>query len=88
MDKKTPERMCIGCRNMFPKKELIRIVRSAEGDFSVDFTGKKNGRGAYLCRNAACLEKCVKTKQLGRAFKCDVPAEVYKRLAEQLEQGE
>ncbi len=86
MEKKTPERMCLGCRGMFPKRELIRIVRSPEGEISLDATGKKNGRGAYICRKRACLDKCVRSRQLARAFRCDIPAEVYERLAAELEE--
>ena len=85
MEKKTPERMCIGCRGMFPKKELIRVVRLTDGTFTLDFTGKKNGRGAYLCRKKECLDKCLKAKQLNRAFKCEIPTEVYDKLKEEFD---
>ena len=71
--KKIPMRMCTGCREHKPKKELIRVVKSPQGEISIDFTGKKSGRGAYICNNAACLEKAVKTRQLERAFSSSIP---------------
>ncbi|MDY4255926.1 MAG: YlxR family protein [Oscillospiraceae bacterium] len=78
--KKTPMRKCTGCNEMKPKKELVRIVKSPEGDISVDLTGKKSGRGAYICRNAECLMKAKKGNRLEKAFDCSVPTEVYDRL--------
>ncbi len=66
--KKTPMRMCVACREMKPKKELVRIVRTPEGLVEVDLTGKKNGRGAYLCRSEECLEKAIKIHALDRAL--------------------
>lgn len=78
--KKTPMRKCTGCNEMKPKKELVRIVKSPEGDISVDLTGKKSGRGAYICRNAECLMKAKKGNRLEKAFDCSVPPEVYDRL--------
>lgn len=83
--RKIPLRKCTGCQEMKNKKELIRIVRSDEGEFSVDTTGKKAGRGAYICPNAECLEKARKSKGLERSFKAQVPAEVYDKLREELE---
>ena len=77
MAKKIPMRMCIGCGEMKPKKELIRAVKSPEGEISLDFTGKKSGRGAYLCQNAACLEKAQKGHKLEKSFSCKVAPEVY-----------
>ena len=82
--RKIPLRKCTGCQEM-NKKELIRIVRSDEGEFSVDTTGKKAGRGAYICPNTECLEKARKSKGLERSFKAQVPAEVYDKLREELE---
>ena len=73
--KKVPLRMCLGCQEMKPKKELIRIVRDKEGGVSVDFTGKKAGRGAYICRDSACLEKARKGKRLEKAFEAPVSQE-------------
>lgn len=84
-EKKSPERMCIACREMKDKKLLLRIVRSPEGEFSLDRTGKKNGRGAYLCDNHDCLNKCLKGRLLNRTFKCDVPREVYEKLSEEFD---
>lgn len=86
--KKIPVRMCSGCGEHFPKKELVRIVHSPEGEISVDLTGKKAGRGAYLCRNPECLRKAQKAKRLERAFDCPIPDEVYARLEEELTQDE
>ena len=88
MQKKIPMRQCLGCREMKPKKELIRVVRSPEGAVTLDFKGKANGRGAYVCPNAACLKKAVKAKALERAFSCQIPQEVYEALEEQMERGE
>jgi len=73
-------RKCLGCNEMKPKRELIRVVRSPEGAISLDKTGKANGRGAYLCPSAECLKKLRKRKSLERAFKCQIPAEVYEGL--------
>ncbi|MBQ9965556.1 MAG: YlxR family protein [Clostridia bacterium] len=78
--KKTPMRMCTGCREMQPKKELIRIVKTAEGEIKVDATGKLNGRGAYICKNVECLKKAQKTNALSRAFETSVSPEVYSQL--------
>jgi predicted RNA-binding protein YlxR (DUF448 family) len=77
-------RKCLGCNEMKPKRELIRVVRSPEGAISLDKTGKANGRGAYLCPAAECLKKLRKRKGLERAFKCPVPPEVYEGLEENL----
>ena len=88
MQKKIPMRQCLGCREMKPKKELIRVVRSPEGAVTLDFKGKANGRGAYVCPNPACLKKAVKAKALERAFSCQIPQEVYEALEEQMARGE
>ena len=85
MQKKIPMRQCLGCREMKPKKDLIRVVRSPEGTISLDFRGKASGRGAYLCRSGDCLKKAVKSKALERAFSAPIPAEVYNRLREEME---
>lgn len=84
--KKIPMRQCIGCGEMKPKKELIRILRTTEGELVVDATGKKNGRGAYLCDSMECLEKACRRKGLERAFQMPVPPEVYEALKRGLEQ--
>ena len=81
--KKLPQRKCVGCQNSFPKRQLIRIVKREEGIF-VDPTGKKNGRGAYLCKNSECLETAYKRKNLERSFQCKVDASVYQHLQEEL----
>ena len=82
---KIPERLCVGCQERHPKKELIRIVRSPEGEFSVDLTGKKSGRGAYICPKAECLEKARKGHRLERSFECAIDAAVYDALADELQ---
>lgn len=88
MQKKIPMRQCLGCREMKPKKELIRVVRSPEGEISLDFKGKASGRGAYVCHDPACLKKAIKAKALERAFSAQIPQEVYDKLNEQMEAGE
>ena len=82
--KKVPVRRCVGCNTQKPKKELVRIVRSPEGEVSVDLTGKRSGRGAYLCPSAACLAKARKAKRLEHAFGVPVPDEVFERLTEEM----
>ena len=82
--RKTPLRRCTGCHEMKSKKEMLRIVRSPEGEFSVDHTSKKSGRGAYVCPEPACFEKAYKTKGLERSFGSAVPAEVYEKLKEEI----
>ena len=86
--KKIPQRQCVGCRTMKNKKELIRVVKSPEGEISLDFTGKKSGRGAYLCPDAACLARARKAKALERAFETQIPPEVYDALQAQMEQSD
>lgn len=78
-------RQCIGCMEMKPKNQLVRIVRSPEGEISVDATGKKNGRGAYLCHSKICFEKAVKAKKLQRTFEGNISDEVLKSLEKELE---
>lgn len=82
--RKVPLRKCTGCQEMKSKKELIRIVRNDEGEFSLDSTGKKQGRGAYICPNIQCLEKAQKSKGLERSFKTSVPQDVYEELKREL----
>jgi predicted RNA-binding protein YlxR (DUF448 family) len=86
--KKLPERMCAGCQARKTKKELIRVVRSPEGEISLDLTGKKSGRGAYICPASQCLKQARKARRLERSFSCPIPDEVYDRLEEELEKGE
>ena len=85
--KKIPMRQCVGCREMKPKRELIRVVRSPEGEIALDFRGKNPGRGAYICPDAKCLAKARKKNALGNAFGCQIPDEVYDQLTEQMEQN-
>ena len=82
--KKIPMRMCVGCRQMKEKKELIRVVRGPEGDVSLDPVGKKPGRGAYVCRNADCLKRAIKQKQLERQLQTALTEEVSAALEEEL----
>ncbi len=82
--KKIPMRMCNGCMEMKPKKELIRIVKNAEGEVSVDLTGKKSGRGAYICKSIECLEKAFKAKRLSRNLDVAIDEEIYNRLREEI----
>ena len=83
--KKIPMRMCVGCHEMKPKKELRRIVRSSEGEISIDLKGKKPGRGAYVCKSAECLKKAMKQRQLERAFDCPLGEETHASLLKELE---
>lgn len=80
MAKKIPMRMCVSCREMQPKKELTRVVRTPEGIVTIDRTGRANGRGAYLCNKAACLEKAIKSKALERALETKIDLETYEAL--------
>jgi len=86
--RKVPMRKCIGCNEMKEKKELVRVVRAPDGLISLDTTGRSNGRGAYVCRNALCLQAARKAKRLEKAFGCTVPANVYDRLEEELDSHE
>ena len=83
--KKIPLGMCTGCMEMKPKKELIRVVKSPEGEVSVDLTGKKSGRGAYVCKNTECLEKAFKAKRLSRNLDVVIDEEIYNRLRNEIE---
>ena len=84
--KKIPLRQCIGCGEMKSKKEMIRVLRTAEGEILIDATGRKNGRGAYLCPSCECLKKAGKSKGLDRSFKMAVPREVYEALEKEMEE--
>ncbi len=86
--KKIPMRMCSGCGEMKPKRELVRIVKSPEGDISVDLTGRKAGRGAYICKNPDCLAKAKKTKRIERSFSVQIPDEIYEKLYTELTEVE
>jgi len=82
--KKIPMRMCLGCNEMKPKKELIRVVKSPEGEISLDFTGKKSGRGAYICRSLECFDTARKGRKLEKSFSCRIDSVVYDAMAEEL----
>lgn len=86
--RKIPLRKCVGCGEMKPKKELIRVLRTEEGEFVLDMTGKKNGRGAYICNSKECFAKAEKSKGLERSFKQAIPAEVYERLEKEMSEIE
>lgn len=85
--KKIPQRQCLGCREMKDKRALIRVVRSPEGEISLDFRGKKPGRGAYVCPNAECLKRARKSRALERAFSTPIPPEVYDAMEEEMTRG-
>ena len=85
--KKIPQRQCVGCREMKNKRDLIRVVRSPQGEVSLDFKGKLPGRGAYVCPDPACLAKARKSRALERAFETAIPAEVYDQLERQMGEG-
>lgn len=87
-EKKVPMRMCVGCREMKPKRELIRAVKSPDGEVSLDFKGKMPGRGAYLCPNSECLKKAMRSKALERAFSVQIPENIYDDLRRQMEENQ
>ncbi|MDQ0203446.1 RNase P modulator RnpM [Pectinatus haikarae] len=78
--KKLPERMCVGCQRIRSKKDMIRVVKNPEGDFSIDRTGKKSGRGAYICADIQCLEAAIKGHRLEKSFKSPIDADIYEKL--------
>ena len=84
MSKKVPLRQCVGCGQMKSKKEMMRVIKTAEGDIVLDVTGRKNGRGAYLCKQEECLKMAMKNKGLERSFKVQIPKEVYETLEEEM----
>ena len=84
--KKIPLRQCIGCGEMKSKKEMIRVIKTAEGEILLDATGRKNGRGAYLCPSMECFKKAVKGRGLERSFKMAIPREVYETLENEMEE--
>jgi len=86
--KKTPMRMCLGCNEMKPKKELIRAVKSPEGEISMDLTGKKSGRGAYICRSSECFRLARKARRFEKAFSCQISEEVYDAMEKELTENE
>ena len=88
MAKKIPMRQCVGCGEMRSKKEMMRVLKSTEDSIVLDMTGRKNGRGAYLCMNKECLIKARKNKGLERSFKMSIPKEIYENLEREFEEGE
>jgi len=87
MQKKIPQRQCMGCRERKAKRELIRVVRGTDGTVGLDFTGKRNGRGAYICPDLECLKKAQRSKALDRSLETAIPDEVYESLLQELEGG-
>ena len=85
MQKKIPQRQCMGCRERKAKREMIRVVRGTDGNVSLDFGGKMNGRGASICPNPECLKKAQRSKALERSLEVEIPAEVYERLTKEIE---
>ena len=83
--KKIPMRMCLGCSEMKPKRELVRVVKSKEGDISLDLTGRKSGRGAYICRDIECLKKARKARRFEKSFACRIDDQVYDSMEVELE---
>ena len=86
--KKIPMRMCLGCGEMNPKRELIRVVKSKEGDISLDLTGKKSGRGAYICKSVECFEKARKARKFERSFSCMISEDIYNSMEGELRENE
>ena len=85
MQKKIPQRQCMGCRERKAKRDMIRVVRGTDGNVSLDFGGKMNGRGAYICPMAECLKKAQRSKSLERSLEVEIPVEVYERLSKEIE---
>ena len=86
--KKIPERQCLGCNGHFPKNTLLRVVRAPDGVVSLDFTGKKSGRGAYICKSSVCLNKAQRSGRLARNLACEIPAEIFAAMQEELAANE
>lgn len=87
-ERKIPERRCTGCGNHFPKNTLIRVLRTPEGEIVLDLTGKKSGRGAYICKSLDCFKKAKKARRIESSLECSVPEEVYMRMEEELTANE
>ena len=85
--KKLPERKCTGCQGRFPKQTLVRVLRTPEGEILIDLTGKRSGRGAYICKNPACLKKARKGRRLESSLECAIPNEIYDKMEEELTVG-
>ena len=88
MQKKIPQRQCMGCRERKAKREMIRVVRCPDGSVNLDFGGKMNGRGAYICPDPECLKKAIRSKSLDRSLEVAIPEEVYARLTREMEAGD
>ena len=86
--KKTPMRQCLGCNEHKAKNELLRVLRTPEGEIVLDFTGKRSGRGAYICKNVSCLKKARKSGRIGRSLDCEIPETVYDRMEKELSENE
>ena len=86
--KKIPQRQCLGCNEHKPKRELLRVVRSPEGEISLDFTGKKSGRGAYICKDVKCLKKSRRSRRIDKNLDCTIPEEVYDKMERELSEDE
>ena len=82
--RKLPQRRCVGCGEHLPKNTLIRVLRTPEGEIVLDMTGKRSGRGAYICKSLTCYRRAVKSKKLEGSLECSIPAEVYSRMEEEL----
>lgn len=87
MPKKIPMRRCVGCGEVKSKKELIRVIRTPDGEIRLDISGRANGRGAYLCNNPDCLKKARKRRALSRSLGCEIPEQVYKELFDEMEEN-
>lgn len=86
--KKIPMRQCLGCNEHKAKGELLRVLRTPEGEIVLDFTGKRSGRGAYICKNVSCLKKARKSGRIGRSLGCEIPEAVYDRMEKELSENE
>jgi predicted RNA-binding protein YlxR (DUF448 family) len=85
--KKIPQRRCVGCGEHFAKSELVRVLRTPEGEILLDLTGKKSGRGAYICKSASCLKKARKSRRIETSLECAIPEEVYNKMEEEISHG-
>jgi len=84
-NKKMPTRLCVGCKEMKLKKEMVRVLKTSEGEILLDATGKQNGRGAYICKNSECLEKALKSKGLEKSLKVSIPEAIMQELTKEME---
>ena len=87
MEKKVPLRKCLGCMSSFPKKDLVRVLKTPDGEVIVDLTGKKSGRGAYICKDTTCLKKAIKSKRIQSNLEIEIPEEIYLELEKELEKA-